>query len=79
MHVFLYYSPYIKKNRLQGSMPPQGRTLALEEKDIIVKLSEEGFSCYKIQETTGINCRTIHKLFKWMRERQNVANLSQSW
>ena len=76
---FFYYSPYIKKNCLRSNMAPQGRELAIEEKDIIVKLSEEGFSCYKIQETTGINCRTIQKFFKWMRERQNVANLSQSW
>jgi transposase len=62
-------------------MAPHGKELTPEQKEIIVNLSSEGFSSYKIQNMTGINSRisTIQKFLKRMRERENIENLPQSW
>jgi hypothetical protein len=61
-------------------MAPHGKELTPEQKEIIVNLSSEGFSSYKIQNITGINSRTsaIQKLLKRMRERENIENLPRS-
>ena len=40
-------------------MAPHSKELTTEQKEIIVNLSNEGFSSYKIQNMTGINSRTI--------------------
>jgi transposase len=59
-------------------MAPHGKELTPEQKEIIVNLSNEGFSSYKIQNMTGINSRTIQKFLKRMRERGNIENLPRS-
>ena len=59
-------------------MAPHGKELTTKQKEIIVNLSNEGFSSYKIQNMTGINSRTIQKFFKPMRERGNIENLPRS-
>ena len=60
-------------------MAPHGKELTTEQKEIIVNLSNEGFSSYKIQNMTGINSRTIQKFcLKRMRERGSIENLPRS-
>jgi predicted HTH transcriptional regulator len=59
-------------------MAPHGKELTTEQKEIIVNLSNEGFSSYKIHNMTGINSRTIQKFLKHMRERGNIENLPRS-
>ena len=59
-------------------MAPYGRELTTEQKEIILNLSNEGFSSYKKQNMTGINSRTIQKLLKRMRERGSIENLPRS-
>ena len=59
-------------------MAPHGKELTTKQKEIIINLSNEGFSSYKIQNMTGINSRTIQKLLKLMRERGSIENLPRS-
>ena len=59
-------------------MAPHGKELTPKQKAIIVNLSNEGFSSYKIQNMTGINSRTIQKFLKRMRERGKNENLPRS-
>jgi transposase len=56
-------------------MTPHGKELTIEQKEIILNLSNEGCSNYKMQSMTGINSRTIKKFMKRMRERGNIENL----
>ena len=48
-------------------MGRHGKELTTEQKEIL--LSHQGFSSYKIQEFTGINCRTIQKCLERTREK----------
>ena len=50
-------------------MGRHGKELTTEQKEILLSLSHQGFSSYKIQEFTGINCRTIQKFLKRTREK----------
>ena len=56
-------------------MTPHGKELTTEEKEIILILSNEGFSSNTMQSMTGINSRTIKKCLRRMRERGNIENL----
>jgi hypothetical protein len=53
-------------------MGRHGKELTTEQKEILLSLSHQGFSSYKIQELTGINCRTIQKFLK---DRKNSLRL----
>jgi len=59
-------------------MALHGKELTTGQKEIIVNLSNEGFSSYKIQNMTDINSWTIQKFLKRMRERGNIENLPRS-
>ena len=59
-------------------MAPHSKKLTTEQKEIILILSDEVFSSYKLHNMTGINSRTIQKFLKMMRERGKIENLSQS-
>ena len=59
-------------------MAPHGKELTREQKEIIVQLSNSGFSSYKIEGMTEINSRTVQKFLKRVRERGNVENLPRS-
>ena len=50
-------------------MAPHGKELIREQKEIIVQLSNSGFSSYKIEGMTGINSRTVKKFLKRVREK----------
>jgi transposase len=56
-------------------MAPHSKELTTEQKGIILNLSNEGCSSYKMQSMTGINSRKIKKFLKRMRERGNIENL----
>ena len=56
-------------------MAPHGKELTTKQKGIILNLSNEGCSNYKMQSMTGINSRKITKFLKRMRERGNIENL----
>ena len=56
-------------------MEPHGKELTTEQKVIILNLSNEGCSSYKMQGMTGLNSRKIKKFLKRMRERGNIENL----
>jgi IS30 family transposase len=45
-------------------MAPHGKQMTPEEKQIIVALSQQGYSSYKIAEMTGKNRRTISKFLR---------------
>jgi IS30 family transposase len=45
-------------------MTPHGKQMTPEEKQIIVALSQQGYSSYKIAEMTGKNRRTISKFLR---------------
>jgi transposase len=45
---------------------------------MLLSLSHQGFSSYKIQEFTGINCRTIQKFLKRTREKGSIENNPRS-
>jgi transposase len=60
-------------------MTPHGKELTIEQKEIILNLSNEGCSNYKMQSMTGINSRIIKKFMKRMRERGNIENLPRRW
>ena len=55
-------------------MGRHGKELTTEQKEILLSLSHQGFSSYKIQEFTGINCRTIQKFLKRTREKGSIEN-----
>ena len=50
---FLNYPPLINKYRLHNNIAPHGKELTREQKEIIVQLSNSGFSSYKIEGMTG--------------------------
>ena len=55
-------------------MAPHGKELIPEQKEIIISLSNNGYSSNKIQDLTNINSRTIQKFLKRVRERGNIEN-----
>jgi transposase len=59
-------------------MARHGKELTTEQKEMLLSLSHQGFSSYKIQEFTGINCRTIDKFLKRTRERGSIENNPRS-
>ena len=60
-------------------MVPHGNELTAEQKEIIISLSDNGYSSYKIQDLTNINSTTtIKKLLKRVRERGNIENKRRS-
>ena len=59
-------------------MAPHGKELSAEQKEIIMSLSNNGYSSYKIQDLTNINSRTIQTFLKRVRERGNIENKQQS-
>jgi transposase len=59
-------------------MGRHGKELTTEQKEILLSLSHQGFSSYKIQEFTGINCRTIQKFLKRTRQRGSIKNNPRS-
>ena len=72
------YSPLINKVVVCiKTMAPHGKELTAEQKQIIMSLSNNGYSSYKIQDLTNINSRTIQKFFKRVRERGNIEISSE--
>jgi transposase len=59
-------------------MAPHGKQMTPEEKQIIVALSQQGYSSYKIVEMTGKNRRTISKFRRRRRVRGSEENLPRS-
>ena len=59
-------------------MARHGKELTTEEKKMLLSLSHQGYSSYKILEFTGINCRTIQKFSKRTRERGSIENNPRS-
>jgi transposase len=59
-------------------MGRHGKELTTEQKEILLPLSHQGFLSYKIQEFTGINCRTIQKFLKQTREKGSIENNPRS-
>ena len=59
-------------------MAPHGKQMTPEEKQIIVALSQQGYSSYKIAEMTGKNRRTISKFLRRRRVRGSEENLPRS-
>jgi hypothetical protein len=50
------------------------KELTTEQKEMLLSLSHQRFLNYKIQEFTGINCRTIQNFLKRTRERGGIEN-----
>ena len=59
-------------------MARHGKEFTTEQKEMLLSLSHQGFSNYKIQQFTGINCRTIQKFLKRTRERGSIENNPRS-
>ena len=59
-------------------MARHGNELTTEQKEMLLSLSHQGFSSYKIQEFTGINCITIQKFLKRTRQRGSIKNNPRS-
>jgi transposase len=59
-------------------MAPHGKQMTPEEKQIIVALSQQGYSSHKIAEMTGENRRTISKFLRRRRVRGLEENLPRS-
>jgi IS30 family transposase len=59
-------------------MAPHGKQMTPEEKQIIVALSQQEYSSYKIAEMTGKNRRTISKFLKRQWVRESEENLPRS-
>jgi transposase len=59
-------------------MAPHGKQMTPEEKQIIVALSQQGYSSYKIAEMTGKTRRTISKFLRRRRVRGSEENLPRS-
>ena len=59
-------------------MARHGKELTTKQKEMLLSLSRQGFSSYKIQEFSGINCRTIQKFLKRTRERGSIENNPRS-
>ena len=59
-------------------MAPHGKELTAEQKQIMMSLSNNGYSSYKIQDLTNINSRTIQKFLKRVHERGNIENKQRS-
>ena len=55
-------------------MARHGNELTTEQKEMLLSLSHQGFSSYKLQEFTGINCITIQKFLKRTRQRGSIKN-----
>ena len=77
--VFLNYFPLINISIVCiETMAPHGKELTTEQKEIIISLSNNGYSSYKIQEMTNINSRTVQKFLKRVRERGSIENRQRS-
>ena len=59
-------------------MALHGKQMTPEEKQIIVALSQQGYSSYNIAEMTGTNRRTISKFLRRRRVRGSEENLPRS-
>jgi len=59
-------------------MGRKGKKLTTEQKELIVRLSEDNVSGPKISEILGINRFTIAKFLKRYRMRENLENASRS-
>jgi transposase len=59
-------------------MALHGKQMTTEEKQILVALSQQGYSSYKIAEMTGENRRTISKFLRRQRVRGSEENLPRS-
>ena len=59
-------------------MAPHGKQMTPEEKQIIVALSQQGYSSYKIAEMTGKHRRTISKFLRRRRVWGSEENLPRS-
>lgn len=59
-------------------MAPHSSELTLEQNEIILQLSNEGYSSHKIQDLIAINPRTIQKFLKRVRERGSIESLPRS-
>lgn len=59
-------------------MAPRSSELTLEQNEIIIQLSNEGYSSHKIQDLIAINPRTIQKFLKRVRERGSIESLPRS-
>lgn len=59
-------------------MAPHRSELTLEQKELIIQLSNEGFLSHKIQDPIGINSSTIQKFLKRVRKRRNIENVPRS-
>ena len=59
-------------------MARHNKELTTEQKKMLLSLSHQGFSSCKIQEFTGINCRTIQNFLKRTRERGSIENNPRS-
>lgn len=68
----------VNKYRLLINMAPFSCELKLQQKEIMIQLSNEGYSSPKIQDLIGINSRTIQKNLKRVRKRGSRENLLQS-
>ena len=76
--LFLSNSPLVNKVVVCITMVPNGKELTAEQQEIIISLSDNGYSSYKIQDLTNINSRTIQKFLKRVRERGNIDNKRRS-
>lgn len=59
-------------------MAPHRQEMIREQKEIILQMSNAGYSSNKIQDVIGIQSRTARKFLKRVRERGSVENLPQS-
>ena len=68
----------VNSYRLLSDMAPHGKEMTTEQKEIVLQMSNAGFSSYKIQDVTDIQARTVQKFLKRVRERGSVENLPRS-
>jgi IS30 family transposase len=60
-------------------MAPHGKQMTPEEKQIIVALSQQGYSSYTIAEMTGKNRRTISKFLRKFSQMTSAILRIHSW
>ena len=70
--------PFGKQKSSAKKIARHGKELTTEQKEMLLSLSHQGFSSYKILEFTGINCRTIQKFLKRTRERGRIETNPRS-
>ena len=63
-----------QKYRLLGNMARHGKEMTKEQKEIIIAMSNDGISSYKIAHATKLNSRTIQKFLKRWRGRADIEN-----